>query len=74
MKIGKKMVIKTIKTQCCTASSEKHSLFFTNAILLFYASAFCKLYKDLKAGLQEGPVLGALTFAMKQLLILGAPL
>lgn len=68
------MVIKTIKTQPCTVSSEKHSLSFTNVILLFYASTFCKVYKDLKAGLQEGPVLGALAFAMKQLLMPGAPL
>lgn len=47
-------------------SSEKHGLFFT-VILLFYASAFCKVYKDLKAGPQEGPVLGTLAFAMKEL-------
>lgn len=65
------MVIKPRKTQPCTVPTEKHSLVFTNIILLFYASTFCKAYKDLKAGLEEGPVLGALAFAMKQLLIPG---
>lgn len=53
LKTGKKMAINPIKTQSSTASSEKHSLFFTNGILWFSVSTFWKVYKDFRAGLQS---------------------
>lgn len=62
--------MKHTKTQSSTASSEKHSLLLLMALYDFLLAHFVKFTRISELGFK---VLGAVTFAMKQLLMPGAP-
>lgn len=68
------MVLKPIKTALHSAYRKAEFILYQYHFYSFMVARCCKVYKDLNAGLEEGPVLGAVAFGMKQPLTPGAPL